>query len=379
MIIHRMSTQPPEQPVKFYKGIALSFLFLTILLLGVIIYITSKKVTITVLTKQDQDTITFGAVAGTDATENSIGGKVYSMPFVYSADFSPTGNSQVEDVAKGKVTIYNKTGTPMTLVKTTRLLSDSGVLFRLSAQAQIPAAGQAEAEVYADQKGSSGNIKASKFTIPGLSLEKQKVIFAESKEAMSGGMRSVGSLSSEDIENAKNEYRQKIKGEALKTLSEPENGVERLVAVAEENILSTNSAGEVVGSFKIYGTSTLAIIEYKKNNLSSVTAKEIEKQINSKSERYLPLTGNPKVSVQTVDVAKESAELKVEQELVVMIDANSDNLSPSNFFGKSKDEIERYVMALDHVAGVSVKFTPAWVKTAPAAPDRITVVVKDIK
>lgn len=379
MIIHRMSTQAPEQPVRFYKGIALSFLFLTIILLGVVIYITSKKVTITVLTKQDQESVTFSATAGTESGEKSIGGKVYTATFAYSADFSPTGNSQVEDVARGKAVVYNKTGAAVTLVKTTRLLSESGVLFRLTDQINIPANGQVEAAVYADKKGSVSNIGPSKFTIPGLTAERQKVIYAESTEPMTGGMRTVGSLGVDDIDNAKNEYRQKVQSEFIKTLPETESGVERIVGIGEENILSDRSSGEVVSSFKIFGTSTLVVVEYKKNSLTNLISAETEAAINPKVERYQLMTGNPKVTVQTFNANEGTAVLNVRQEVAVMMDSNAENLAPSNFFGKSKDEIERYVGALEHVAGVEVKFTPAWVKTAPAASDRVTVIVRDIK
>ena len=379
MIIHRMSTQAPEPPVRFYKGIALSFLFLTIILLGVVIFITSKKVTITILTKQDPETITFTATAGTDQGERALGGKVYASAFAYSADFSPTGNTQVDDVAKGKVTMFNKTGGAVTLIKTTRIINADGVLFRLTNQTTIPANGQIEAEVYADKKGAVSNIGPSKFTVPGLPPEKQKVIYAESTEPISGGIRNVGTLSADDIENAKNEYRQKVQDAYLKTLPEPENGMERLLTLTDENISSDRSAGETVNTFKIFGTSTVVVAEYKKDNLSALVNNEAASRIDVRSERYLSLTSGPKAVLSLYNANDGTATLNVRQEVAVTLDSNSDLLSPDKFFGKKKEEIERYVMSLDHVAGVDVKFSPLWVSTAPAASDRISIVLKSVK
>jgi hypothetical protein len=282
-------------------------------------------------------------------------------------------------VAKGTVTIFNKTGSPQTLVKTTRLLSQDGVLFRLENQTAIPANGEVKAAVYADQKGIKNNIGPSKFTIPGLSTEKQKVIFAESKEAMSGGMKTLGSLGANDIENAKNEFKQKMQDEYVKTLSAPESGIERLVYVTNENISVSHTAGEVVTSFSVSGSSTVVVVEYKKDDLSKLINKEAAQKIDSKSERYLSLTNGPKITVQSYDQTEGLVVLGIRQEVAVTLDANSDKLSPDNFFGKKKEEIERYVMGLDHVAGVEVKFSPAWVNTAPASVDRISVLVKNIK
>lgn len=379
MIIHRMSTQAPEPPVRFYKGIALSFLFLTIALLGVVIFITSKKVTITVLTKQDPETITFTATAGSEQGERALGGKVYSAPFTYSADFSPTGNTQVEDVAKGKVTIFNKTAGTITLVKNTRLTNADGVLFRLTDAATVPGNGSVLAEVFADQKGSAGNIGPSKFIMPGLTPEKQKVIFAESTDAMTGGVRTVGTLKADDIDNAKKEYRQKVQDEFLKTLPETENGVERLLSLTEEVIFSSQSAGDMVTSFKIFGTSTVVVAEFKKDNLSALINNEAANRIDSKSERYLALTNGPKATISSYNVNDGTVSLSVRQEVAVTLDSNSDQLTPDKFFGKKKEEIERYVTALNHVAGVDVKFSPMWVSTAPAAADRVSIILKSIK
>ena len=379
MIIHRMSTQAPEPPVKIYKVIALSFLFVTIVLLGAVIFITSKKVTITVLAKQDPETVSFTVKTGSDRKDDTISGKMQISEFAYSAEFSPTGNSQVEDVARGKVKIFSKLLNQITLVKTTRLQTPEGLIFRLSNAVNVPGGGEVTAEVYADKKGASYDIEAAKFIIPGLPPEKQKLVYAESSEKMVGGLRTFGVLTADDIEGAKNGYRQKLLEAYSKTLPEIEPGFERAFMVTDGSVESDKSVGEAVNSFRIFGTSTVVVAEYSKEDLSALVNREASAKIDSKSERYLSLTSEPKVSVQSFNATEGSAILTVRQEVAVTLDANSDKLSPDNFFGKKKDEIERYVMALDHVAGVDVKFTPSWVNTAPASADRVSVILKNIK
>lgn len=378
MIIHRMSTQAPEPPVRFYKVIALSFLFLTILLLGVVIFITSKRATITILTKQDTETVTFNAVVG-GAGSKTIPGLVTSTLFSFSKEFSPTGNKQIEDNAKGTVTLYNKTSAAQTLVKTTRLLSEDGVMLRLSMAATIPAKGEVKAEVYADQKGVKGNIGPSKFTIPGLNAEKQKVIYAESKEALTGGLRTVGVLSAEDIASAKNEYEKEAEDAFLKSLSEAGQGIERAVKAVAVNTVVDRVSGEEVSSFKVSGTSTMVVAEYRASDLTRLVNAEVASKVISGTERYISLSGAPVVALSSADLQNDSATLSVREEVALTLDANSEKLSSEHFFGKSKDEISRYVMGLDHVANVDVKFSPAWVLSAPAVADRISVVVRSVK
>ncbi len=377
MIIHRMSTEAPEPPVKFYKAIALAFLFLTIVLLGVVIFITSKRATITILTKQDNESINLSVSIG-GAGQRAISGLVTSSKFTFSKEFAPTGDKQVEDQAKGKATIYNKTGATQTLVKTTRLLSADGVLFRMATAATIPARGETIVDVYADQKGVFGNIGPTSFTIPGLSLEKQKVIYAESKEAMSGGVHTVGVISSEDLSNAKIEFESAAVEEFLKSFPLNE-GMERVVLLGSEELKFDRAAGDEVESFNISGVSTMLVAEYRTSDLMNLINQEIRARIVDGTERYLSLSNTPKVTLTNVDLRNGLATIEVREEVAVTLDANSDKLSPDHFFGKSRDEISRYIMGLDHVANVDVKFFPGWVLTAPNAADHISVVVKSVK
>lgn len=378
MIIHRMSTETPEPPVRFYKVIALTFLFLAILLLGAVIFISSKQATITILTKQDNESIDLSVSVG-GAGRNAIAGLVTSTKFSFSKEFSPTGNKQVDDNAKGRVTIYNKTGSAQTLIKTTRLLNTDGVLFRMATVATIPARGETDVDVYADQKGAAGDIGPSSFIIPGLSLDKQKVIYAESKEAMSGGSHTVGVLSSDDLANAKTEYESAAVDEFLKSLPPPSEGISRAVMMRDDNLKFDHTAGEEVGSFTASGVSLMMTAEYRDADVANLMQQEISSRIVDGTERYLSLSNAPKVTLTNVDLKNSLATLNVEEEVAVTLDANSDRLSPDHFFGKSKDEISRYVMALDHVANVDVKFSPGWVLTAPSVADRISVVVKSIR
>lgn len=378
MIIHRMSTEAPTPPVKFYKIIALTFLFLTILLLGVVIFISSQRATITILTKQDNESVSLSVSVG-GAGRKAIAGIVTSSQFSFLKEFYPTGTKQIEDRAKGKVTIYNRTGSAQTLIKTTRLLNSDGVLFRMATAATIPARGETVVDVYADQVGISGNIGPSSFTIPGLSQEKQKVIFAESKAAMSGGSHTVGILSLDDLANAKVDFETSAVADFLKSLPAQSEGVARAVLPSDVSVSFDHVAGEEVGSFVASGSINMLMVEYRFADLINLITQEIKAKIDDGTERYQVLSSVPSVTLTNVDLKNSLAILKVQEEVMVTLDSNSNKLSADHFFGKSKDEISRYVMGVDHVANVDVKFSPSWALTAPNVADHISVVVKSIR
>ena len=120
-----------EPSVNFYRTIALSFLILTVVLLAVVVFVTSKKATITILAKEDTRsvnlTVAVNSLSSGKDFPGSINGSVLSEVVNFSQKYFPTGFKTIEGLAGGEVVIYNKTSEPQILVKTTRLLTDKGV------------------------------------------------------------------------------------------------------------------------------------------------------------------------------------------------------------------------------------------------------------
>ncbi len=381
MITHRVTTKlAPEPPVGFYRTIAVSFLVVTLVLLGVIIFFTSKKAIIVVVAKTDNKNVNLDINVAKQKTGGSaIIGIVTTTEFKWTQKYFPTGNKTVNGLAVGSVTLYNDTGAAQPLVKTTRLLTPAGVLFRMADRVVVPAKGQVSVNVYADQPGASGNIGPSKFTIPGLNEEKQKVIYADSAKDMVGGVRTVGVLTAEDLKAAESDYVEKVKQAVEGSLGQTESLNQKLVFVPAHSVSADRQAGEEVTEFNLTGTNTVVIVYYNSDELKSVLAKEITGRIDASTEKVLSVSKEPQVSLGSYDLAKQQARLSVYQDVLVTLDANADKLAAGNFFGKSKDEIERYVFGLGHVVGVDVKFSPSWMRSAPAVADRIQVIVKNVQ
>lgn len=375
---HTETREPYSQPsVGFYRTIALSFLVLTVVLLGVVVMITAKKASITVMSKEDTRSVNMNVkVSATVSGEDSISGTVSSNVVNFSQKYFPTGSKTIEGIAGGEVTLFNKTNEPQILVKTTRLLTPNSVLFRLSDKVTIPANGEVKAQVYADKSGKESNIGPSSFTIPGLAVDKQKVVYAQSVVAMDNAVRQVGILTDADIQAATKDFEQKIKDQYMASSTDT---MQKVVSVINSNPIVDKKVGEEVDGFNLSGTSTVVVVSYDKKNLSDLISSAVSSKIDGSLEKVLNITSDPKVSVSSYDASSNSAQLSVNQDVMVTLDANAEKLSPQYFMGKTKDEIERYVFELDHVAGVQVDFSPGWISKAPNVPDKIKVIVKDVK
>lgn len=378
MITHRMSTQSGESPVKFYKIIALSFLVITVALLGVIIFITSKKADIIVIAKEDAKKVNMSLIITKDGKgDKAIQGVVTSTVFTWSEKYQPTGTKRKESVATGEVIIYNKTSAAQPLVVKTRLQTKDGVLFRLAKGTNVPPNGEVTVSVYADQPGAASEIGIASFIIPGLPESKQKLIYAESKKPMVGGSESVAVLSDEDIKSAKDNYTEKVKQAFLQTISQSLNEVN--VTVASQNLQVSAEPGAPVSEFIVSGDTTLIVVSYNLKDLKAKIAKDVENKIDTTAEKFLTADKKPSVSVTNYNLQDSTADITLTQDALVTLDANVEKLAPYHFLGKSKDEIQRYILGLDHVVGVDIKFSPSWITTAPTAADKIRVIVKNVK
>ncbi|OGH88998.1 MAG: hypothetical protein A2537_01100 [Candidatus Magasanikbacteria bacterium RIFOXYD2_FULL_36_9] len=369
-----------EPSVNFYRTIALSFLVITIALLAVVVFVTSKKATITILAKEDTRSVNLavGLTSGDSIVDNNtIVGTVSSSIINFSQKYYPTGSKTIEGIAGGEVVVYNKTNESQVLVKTTRLVTDKGILFRLSDKITVPANGQVSATVYADKSGIESDIGPSNFTIPGLATDKQKVVYAVSLKSMDTGVRKVGILTEDDIKAASKNFEEKIK-EQFAVISSDEN-IKNVVTVTGANPKSDKKIGEEIDGFNLSGTSTVVIISYNKKSLNDVVSKVVSSKVDNTLEKVLTVTNDPKVVVSSYDAVNKTAQLSVSQDVLVTLDANAEKLSPQYFMNKSKDDIERYVFELNHVAGVEVVFSPSWISKAPTVPDKIKVIVKNVK
>ncbi len=380
MMVRRKEMVPPAPPVKFYKTIALSFLFLTIILLGVVILITAKKATITIEAAQNTKNISFVLKTQSSAalgTPDMLNAQVTTTGFTFSKKFFPTAAKTVDDVATGEVVLYNKSQTPQPLVKTTQIMSAGGVLFRLEKGVVVPAQGEVTAPVYADQPGVAGNIEPSAFTIVKLNPEKQKFIYAESKKTMTGGVKKIGFLSAEDLASAEVDIKNQIQTEY--SAQNPGVGQAQVISVVSHAVSSDAQAGKEASDFTLTDKATLLVVRYNAADLKAFADQQVMKNVDRRSEKIVSVDNAPVVKLLSYDEKTGSAELSVTESVVVTLDVSAESITPFQFVGKSKDEIERYTQSLDHVSKTTVKLFPSWISTAPGAASKIQVIVKNVQ
>jgi len=376
---HRQTSLSSEQPVRFYKLVALSFLVITLVLLGVIIFMSSKRAEIVITAKPTPVDVNTDVTIGTVSAGDDIEGVVTSTAVSMTKTFQVTGNREEPAQATGVVTLQNDSAAPQGLVATTRLLSEGGVLFRLKNAVTVPANGKITAEVYADQPGKAGDIGPTKFTIPGLNDVRQKVVYATSQAAMTGGMRTVGSLGTDDFESAKRSFADALQKQGQELLASRFPDKKAVFAVESMDVTSTAAVGATVSSFDLRGSGIVVGIFYDNAEMSNLAKSLLAKRAIDNSEIIETKEKDPTVTLAEYNKERRTATIHLFYDGVATLNPQSKQIERTMFFGKSKDEVRRYLLTLDHVHSVDVQFHPAWMQSVPHIADHVQVIVKEVE
>ena len=175
------------------------------IIIGVIVllyFISAGEVKIIIKPKYEAQAVDFNAeiVSSQETSDNKISGRVLSTVVRGTEKITEVDKKEADKPATGKVTIHNELDHDQPLLSTTRLLSDSGVLFRTKDRVNAKAHSTVEVEVYADEPGPPGEIGPSHFTLPGLWQDWQNQIYGESSEPMVGGYGETDYIAQETID-----------------------------------------------------------------------------------------------------------------------------------------------------------------------------------
>lgn len=385
-MVHTTRTTNPAgygQPVRFYKAVAITFLVLTLGLLGMIAFMSAKRVEITIVTKTEPVDVSFPVEIGT-AADGAISGSVSSTIISFEQSFTPrttTTTASGPASVGGTVTLINDSDSEQPLVATTRLITANNVLYRLSKATTVPAKGTSIVEVYADKKEAANNLASpTQFTIPGLSEARQKEVYAKSIGKLTAtGERQVGIVTAEDISSALSAYNDALK-EKAKTLAQakfPGSGATGYIAQSMPE--ASAKIGDTVDSFKVTGKATVVLANFKIEDVATSATAMLNRKIVDNNDVLESALAQPSVTFESFDATKNVLTLRVSQTGTVNLDQNSAKLQKQVFFGKSEEEVRRYVMSIDHVESVDMKFRPLWNKTVPQVADHVKIIIKQVE
>lgn len=363
-----------------YERIAVAFVVLTVVLLLGILYLSVARATIRVEVKPRPLAVTATADVTATGGEASLAGAVKDMTLERSRVFTLPGEgaTAVPEKAFGQVTIKNETGTTQPLVATTRVLSESGILFRLVRGTTVPARGEVTVDVQADVPGKAGEIGPSRFTIPGLNTTLQQSIYAVSTQPMQGGVQYVRTLTEEDIASAVAELTEAVRAEALATLQQgidPEMYSGTALTLQEVSRATSVPVGTATGSFELKLEFTVQFVAFQEKAVQERGVVLLNEQVPEGFGLDAASVQSGRVKVLSMDAARQTARIALDVTGNAYMEQRAEALRPGRFLGRSPAEVQTLLTSVEDVAGVTLSFMPFWLKRVPTLEDHVSMVI----
>lgn len=390
-----LRTEPPRTVVyarttKPYVKIVVAFSVVTLLLLGLIGYFAFARTTLTVIRavvgQEIQERIDFVPTDTDVPVDKEVTTLAGSFITTTISDTLTTReiavSGQVDDTARGTVTIYNRWNQDQPLQATTRLLTPEGILFRIAERVDVPAGGKVDnVAVYADVQGASGNIMPTRFTLPGLWEGLRDDIYAESFAPMTGGTKDARIVTANDITSLNDELSRQMEEQAINDLtdeaeklgvpfsSSPEAIVERVVL---EETLSAD-VGESADELTLTMRIRFIALSYDHDALITLAEHAFAASLDDDLEP-LPLDDQAvTLTAEKLATSDGTAVLRLRVSGEAHIRDTSPIFDREKLTGKSARDIELYFDAYPEVGHVSVHFSPFWLKRTPSIKDHITL------
>ena len=388
----------PKKPLSFhpnFKNKVLTFFAVAVVcIFAVVVYISTGSAKIIIQPTANELNLNLKISASDDFSDinsesKKIPGQLFSIEKKLEENFQSTGERDVAQKAKGKITVYNEYGTaPQVLIATTRFESPSGFIFRTLKTITVPGMtikngvtvpGKIEVEVIADKAGEIYNIASGKFTIPAFKekgdMGKFEKYYGVSTEQMKGGIIGKAKVvTSEDYINATKQVSDKLVSDMEKELKTQSSGLK--ILNSSKPTLKESSASaqpdEATTSFSITQTATLETVGFKESDLN-----ELVIQYVSKTNNLTVLPDKLKLEFKDINFNKETKIL----EFTVVIKGlaysriDKDKII-SDLIKKNEGEIKDYIKNVEGIDSARVILSPFWVKRVPGDKEKITFELK---
>lgn len=397
-------TEVPRKKIKKMKSQKALFLILSFfIILSVFAYFSLSRAEIEIYPEiksfnlQEKVLINTG-ISQSDFSEKVFSGIIFEEEMELSKNFKTSGMTQKDVPARGAVRIFNNYNSSQTLVKHTRLQSPiDEICFCLEKSVVIPSGQFADCDVFSCSCAPPGgrivggeqyNIRASDFSIPGLSgTDRYMAIHGKSYQEMTGGFSGESpQVTEEDINKAEDTLLQEIEIQGVSLL---ENKVSDEFIISKDlldfEIVEKNfsaKAGDETDNFDLQVKIKLKALSFKKFEIEKFIDELIQAEFNEElkednSNFWLKET-----------IQEESLQIDYVFELVdweqgkVSLDLNvSTNIYPElndGFIkklvsGKSQKEVLTILSNQPQIKKVNINLWPFWVRKLPKNEENIDI------
>jgi len=366
--------------IRVYRRIAATFIVLTVCMFAFIVYLSFSKASIIIETEHEIIKKDFSVnIEHEPSSRDTVQGEVVSIIVQGELEEEATGMvEEKEGIARGVIVLANKTSRDQVLIRTTRLLTTDKKLFRLDEKVTVPANGEVEANIYADELGEEGLIDTTFFTIPGLWEPLQDKIYAWNTEPTAMSIKEMKLVRQEDLDHASEKLQNQLLEEGKKqlnlTILDNWAGKEFAAETIEEEF--ETEAGESSDVVRVSMELRVIGILYNKEDLQAIAKLKLEESISSDVDLVEINYEDMTVDIARYDLLAENANLEVVVRGDTILKSNSQIFDKNYLVGLDKESAIKYFKNFDSVKSVVIELQPFWLKRIPELRDHIEIKIK---
>lgn len=385
--------QPPVAP-RMYRNIAFTFFGLTIVVIAAVLWMSTVRATVRVQVKRDMAKVDSSVQIAKSPEQGQIQGRVVEGTFDNIQEFKvkETTGTIVNATTTGRVRITNTYSKGQPLVKTTRLQTPDGKLFRISATVDVGSNQTVEVNAYSDQPGEQYAIPAgTKFVIPGLWIDLQKWITAEAITPFTGGSRTLKLVAQSDIDEAQKTLQEAIVEQAKKTLvAEAAIPADKLsdacptdqacwqaiYLVAPIEKKSNVTAGQESDTFLAQVKVKVTAVFYPKKDMELLVRTKLKEGLPDGRDLVDFDASRVTYSLKASDPKLEKATIAFSTETPSRLTTQSPALSPQAIAGLSVQTAKDKLAGVDGVEFVEITLRPSWARRLPSKASAIELQIE---
>lgn len=379
----KISKSTPRWSSRLYRNIALTFVILSLLSLGLVVYMTFIRLDI-IVEPEVQAVDAKATFKVYDRPEDyqlpngNILGLVREMEVEYSSVVPASGKKVTGAEVSGTVNIINNYTKDQPLVATTRLLTPNNQLLRLTESVVVPAGGEVEASVYAETADPSFTLANTRLTIPGLWAGLQDKIYAEAKVGQVG-YKEKGEvfIAQADIDaasaGAKSGLIEKAKSEIDNAYSTYD---QKLFIVNESSIKIEiiGEAGEVKDSVTVQMTGSVNVVAFDSGKVSGIIGTSLSAA--GSADTIEKSSVQPKFEIVSADSKENIAEISVTSSGLSTPKTSNNIIDRKKIIGLRRKQLEAYLNESPNIKSYELKYRPSFWLWSPHFIDRIFVSIK---
>lgn len=379
-----------SRPLFLYTKFVWKFLVIVGLLVFFVLYLFFSKLDINIVpsTEAVNPTISLrvsenssGVKLVNDERED-VKGLVKKVKVSAEDSFAASGEEFVGEALSARVKIVNNHGQTQTLVKTTRLMSPDNKLFRIKDSVTVPAGSSVWVDVYPDKVSREYAINPTTFIIPGLWVGLQDKIYAKSEEPFVFEQKREKYVRASDIAQAEKEINDKLLSDIVssiekeKTILEKTEGQKYLYVYDNEGAINLKvdaKAEDKKDSFSAQAETEIVVAFFPKDEVVELGHNYLKILTPSNKELFEFNPDNAIYSFDSYDEEKQEVLVKATFVGKMMVKSTENIINREELLGLKSDQIAAYLQNNNEIDSFELKFSPAFLKSAPKLIDRIEV------